>query len=1418
MDASPFASQRSYTRTEEQILRTIHVCPQETDNNPPPDTDGGTVPFERAGVRISSYDTSESEEEREGDARSISESDASFDIEVTPTRQETEQDKYASLSPDFGVLVNDSFDLRKDYSSERLWRLLRDLAVPETKRYLARYIRHCVFAAEQWLVRLVRFHLSAGSTDRRKSMRIVPRNFEMVIRPYIEEIVRKVRHRRWACSVSKKYLDALCLHTLCPTFFYDHLVSENPEALHFGDPSDRNTRHQGILRVTQSTKQAGDPFRGITKEVNVSTLVSTEGMDLSPLLWQLELRLVALLYLDSEWISDDTTVRCFPQLADSRVLYSVYRKEECDRPILAYNISQLRSAIGRLYTRWNDLAPSRDLYDYYCFLRDRVAILSVSSLCSTIDRKLSVASHGRDAAWNVSSRGDGRTGREPAGSTRPPLGMHTPLAINPSYAFGKYVGHNLRETVEAITKIPINELDMSMATLSDQKHRRGVNTATSDDPTESISSYTHEARIVQRKKKQRRNKQFTSERKRLYKRLTRKQKLREWVDAKIAQRGFMFDSLAERGDYRNDEDDVHEEGDMFLGDTVEDPSIVRKALRHLGGDIFSSSGSSDEEEEDETGRAPLHEETQTQRLVKRQKKQKKKAKAKKKKRAQKQGGEEHEDYTSKGIAPSDENFFRFYSKGDELMYARLGEEIKDEDICAEVTTHHLIASVKNDAQEGGSANHPRIYSDPSALFADIFLSCLTTDTFLTQSSEQGQSVKCITRTNQSFTWETHAMMCQMEQEIHAWNMLDTLCLNEEELRARYSDQSNMSWKRIHTPPHDMCLHLPEHGDLSEAMLAYAIEFETAKIENVLKMCYSFSRGKRNQFIARNIREKLFSHYLNPGEPEFLLIVCGLKNSSIVPSIIVSRLRQTDVDRLEKIVHEMTIYDVIEEFARFNKFEIDKKNIASHQHAKYLFELQCRGMHQSRRSRHRGETNRATNINAMLNDFSMLSIQRVLDVHLEQPLRDNSAKTRTTTPRDESMHEEDYPVDSRIDHLRRIYEHDNTYRFLCPDISVPWQSPRGLVRVLRVIMIECINFYMKEISHLLDARSFFFNPWMTIQVCNNPTFTDLYNIRSSCLCQHEISQARGSEQEERMIEEEEHSGDRIPTHDDIASLIGGAESRESLPSETVPSADEEEIYMCPFTPEFTVHMRARLESVCMRFYHECPIVLQCMTGCFLWYPRQCTTQECVGADSLLGLHAWLYAATRHLSRLLLPELLVQTAFYVESSKSRAWPAPRRSFHSIEGLEELADLYASMRSIYHKSEYADCGIQYRQVLMLLSNMENLGNRGAYSILCQHLCSFIVQMDVMLFPHILESFSIHIQHVPARPLDGRGREHEESVVQDRSTDPSTLVSRGARPVNPSVHYVDATEPETRRRHDDDSDEELESVAMFFPKGSDT
>jgi hypothetical protein len=1092
-----------------------------------------------------------------------------------------------------------------------------------------------------------------------------------------------------------------------------------------------------------------------------------------------------------------------------------------------------------------------------------------------------------------------------------------PVTIDPKYAFGQYVGKNLKATVERVTKSTTDDLDELLIRLHTNS-KTNVNTNKTritrssfsenetkemdegDDDDDDDDRYAMEVEERLRKAEERETlveRLAISRRIKIYKRLTRKQRLRETISAQIANnRENAFDAIAEEGDYRTtrtEEGSTKENSghDLpFLGDTHEEPSVVRKALRKLGEDIFSSSEEDDEFDDFDDDDDVFNGDGIARRgdgLV---------GMKKKKKRKKKDGPElstaSGSHATRVNIAPTDEDFFHNYANLDDgRMYAQLGQLIKDEDICAEVTTHHLIACISNNLS--GTDNHPRVGSDIPVHFSDAFLSSLTTDTFLTEqkSSEKTKQVKCITRTNDSFLLETHALMSQIEQEIQTWNLLYTLSIDRKHdglasnLREKSNDDDEYTDSRVkwisrrddddddensrNDSKFSLTLDFTEFsGNEDEALLEYGIEFERCKIENVLMMCYSFSRGKRNQFISRNVREEAFCHFLNPGEAELLLCVCGLKNSSVVPSIIVSRLRQNDVDRLAKIIDEMTIYGVIEEFANFNHLSIRDRNIASHKHAKHIFESTClmNTSPETPKRRKHDETHRGTeDINVLMRQLMQFTIRDALDVHLEHNLRGGLNPMLHENIAEETKHAEDkkieYSIFANRETLRKMYQHDHNHRFLSPDISVPWQSPRGLTRVIRVLLVRCINFFMKEINHVIDARAFFFNPWMTIRLCNNLSFITLLNIREDLLRQDEEENDESIvtdnssveddpsvvekdpsviEEDEFVVEEEEEHSSIVPTRAEIASLFSTTNDSSSENDDDDHDDDDNDdervssmemhFVRVPFTPEFASAMRTRMENYCMDFYHRCPVVLHCMTGCFLWNPSTCTTEECIGADSLLGLHTWLYHMMRHISIHLIPELLVHNTLYLETSKSHSWRIDRNQLGDIVGNpypvlwsdEEKMKLFARVHSVYKDSSYLDGGMHYTYLLMLLANMPYFGNRGNYCTLIQHVCTFVVQMNLMLFPHILECFSIHIEDAP--PVD-------------KTTLPDTEESgAGIRPVDRTIQYY---EPEMCDNNDDDDvddvgmgdddddddddddgmgDEFVSSIGIFCPRPSTT
>lgn len=1370
---------------------------------------------------------------------------SSVEIEICKTLEEQEAEKYTVLSSNFQDLVNDTFDPGKDYRSLRLWRLLSEIELPQTKRFLVRYIRHCTNASEKWLARIIRIHTDTKRPkevlERLRNI-LIPLEFEDEMFSCIEKIIMAVRKRRWECCITKKYIDALCIHTLCPTFEY----SISPD------------QKYGVLRAKPAREQVGDPFRLITREVNISKDNSNNSCRLTHLLWRLEMRLIALLYLDLYWVRDKTTVRTYSQLADSRILYSIYRSEECDRPILSYNIHQLRCAIGRLYTRWNDLSPSHDLCQYFKMLRDRICILSISSLCLTIDRK-------------IGSRKRQTGSRGPPVSSPRSLVDRIPSSLNPLYGFGKYIGSNMRKVIESVTGMSIYQLD--------------------SDPTQ-VSRGTKEKGLVSSRKTSGMGKVFsrgeyeTLRVDDLYKRLVRKQRIRQEIDSKMEGSGTVFDSIADEGDYRtepNAEKDTARRRrktgkTSMLGDTEDQPRIVRQTLRRLGTQSSSSSSSEEEDfdsEEDKRDRVSFGTSSvpPSQRRRRRRRRRQKKRPVHRSSDGRTGSVATEQGNRSNPSNEADDDFFRFYSKGNETIYSRLGESVKDEDICNEVTTHYIVACNKN---AGGMLSHPKIPSDSNVSLRDILLSCLSTDTFLVKHQiTQEQMVKCVTHTNESFVEETHAMMCQMEQETEAYQMLTVLSHPMHDEHQKLIDGHDiltcadaMPWKHLsclHPLLRDqsalfygenMVLRLPYHEETPAVMNTYSTEFEKSKVENVLNWCWAYSRGKRNQFIYKNLRHKLFAHYLHPGEAELLLEVKKKTGASIIPSQIVSQFRQEELDRVEKILREMTTYDVMEQFATFNHFDIAQRNISSQQHGSYLFEKNCHPEARRPEPSAPGSSTVPTSeqVDHVVQFLQNLSLEEMLSVHHERhllgasPFRlDHDASEEEEEEGSLPTNEEEYPVEPRTSHLKRMYSQSKQYRFLNPSISVPWASPRGLTRLVRVLILECINFFMKEQSPLLDSRSIMFNPLMTIQLCNTPAFRktveereDEQDFQEEDVPSRSFSSPRRNDPRVSYPRDVE---DETPAREDVLALLC-----DGLP--TVAESTEhvvERVYA--FTPELMESMKLRFEDQCEKFFDACPIIVQCMLGSFLWYPKQALAKECVGADSYLGFHSWLLAMIRHLSEHFLQDLLIHDYLHTESAKSSHWmiwsdpaaddPLPSSGANTLDCMM----LYISTRSTYVESEYTDGGMYYRHLLMLLSKIPRFGKNGIASNKCQHLCTFAVKMCTMLFPHILESFSIHLQDAPER-FDP-GDEERPTETETQTEHEGRIQDRGAgfvRPTNPTVRYIEretdsispyptpsATElrrprsdgSETARPadgYDDDEDEEwlrqIDTVPLYFPK----
>ena len=1074
----------------------------------------------------------------------------------------------------------------------------------------------------------------------------------------------------------------------------------------------RAEKPNGLLTREIITKKPGNPFRDVVKSITLKDNKSNDSIDIVPLLWQLELRLVALLHLDSDWIGDETTIRCFPKLGDSRVLFSVYKQEECSRPILLYNIGQVRSAIGRLHHRWNDLHPSKDLYHYFYFLRDKISIISISSLHSIIKRSIRLQSSTKRSVVRNGGRGSPSI---PTTTLNKTIQCKIPDVINPVNSFGDYIGNNLKTVIEETTKISLNKLEQMIS-------------------NESLGTF----RSQKRKQPNENMEQVAQFKKNLHSKITKKQKLLKLINEKINEdTSSVFNSVIDNIDKPNDvTDDTNTKNIRFIGDNQDDPYIVKHVMNKIGGNIYSSSSESSEDMNDECCyTSTKHDENN------------------------KEGTQEH-----RKKVVTDEDFFYNYTKLNTSLYSQLESKVKDEDLKSEIITHFIISKMEN--KNKGTSNNLK--------FSNLFLSCLTSDIFLSNKNNKtsktnihDQCISCITRPNDLFMLESHALLSQMEQELQTWRVVMQTLEHDDEKQSLDSVHL-MPWKHKHVPLEDRELKLMKHWDVKEdefdfALTEYAIEFERSKIECVLKMCYSFARGKRNQFLSRNFRDESFCYFINPGEAEFLFLACGLTNVSTNPSTIVSRLRGNDVDRLTKIIDETTFYNIINEFASFNELDIYKVNIAPQQHAKYIFNFRCgaaRTDHVGTINDHEYKTNEMQKIESLIRGMTTVSLTRMHDYYLVDSLQkgDNAhhpgEKEKEKEKEIEKIVYSEFP--SKLT-LNALYSHDRKYSFLSQNSSILWKSPRGMLRIIKTMLFRCINFYMKEISHLLDARCFFFNVYMTIRLCNDMTFLKLSEMRKKILKNTKKNEKESDESDgeynnnNQPKRKQNKDVSRIPTLGDIAELLGdkqetnndGVDNEESTEEENEENSDDKKIFC--FTLEFCSLMKARFEDVCCDFYYNIPVVLQCLSGSYLWNPKTCVTKECLGGDSLLGFHTWLHEMMLHMSKYLIPELLAQTKFHDEYSRSKKWSVCNNGlarYVDENNTLELVSLYISNSSVYHNSKYKDGGMFYKYLLVLISNIPRFGHGSNFTFITQYICTFVVQMCVMLYPHLLEMFSIHIE----------------------------------------------------------------------------
>ena len=747
----------------------------------------------------------------------------------------------------------------------------------------------------------------------------------------------------------------------------------------------------------------------------------------------------------------------------------------------------------------------------------------------------------------------------------------------------------------------------------------------------------------------------------------KRQMLNDRISREVHSMGMGFSALHDTSTRPTDKEITEwtHDGKEAYGDMESQPLMVRNSLNRGSNMLDYSSGSEDEEEEKEKG----------------EKKKKEKG---------------------------NDNFFESKTKKDASIYADFGRTVTDHELAEEILCRSVMSKV---ATEG--------VVDVPEFLKSVFLPCISTTVQVTKTLGTTFHSTIVTSTNRSFLVETHAMMCEMDEEIRAWNTLKFLCNDT------WPSTDGRKWRE----PEDFLISIQSIPRYMNENVDEKIAFERGKIQSALSWAYDFCNGKRNQFISRNIRELFFTQYLLPGEAEIMLNVNHLKHSSIVPSIIVSRLRN-DVERLDKLIYDFTLYNTMEEFARENGLSIPEGNQASVKLAKHIQEGK------------EGEESGDTRVPSLIQSF-----HRAMDMFKECSVRDMLeshiiGESGGIEEEEEEGGEEDHNVfHPSQKYLAYLSQYAPSMTYLNPSVSIAWKSPRGIVQVVRVILLQCMEFFMKEIHHMLEAKRFFFTKRMTLRLMNDPIFMEVLDQREE-----------GEEEEE----------EEIPSRRDLYRIL----------NHTDPSPIVEEIEFSSnvhLYASFRFFMKNRFEIHCQRFYHCFPIVLYCMTSSFIFWPRECIARECTGADSLMGYYSWIDASVTYISKHMIPHLLAN--FYLTvyderqffHSMSHVLGSVRRNVDTLERMKILERAYRGRFTRFSQSGYKDGGMHYRFLLMLISKMPKFGGKDKYSVVCSYTCTAVIKLARLMYPDILERNFIHI------PPPNFAKEEEEEEEEEVS--PSSI-----------------------------------------------
>jgi hypothetical protein len=374
---------------------------------------------------------------------------------------------------------------------------------------------------------------------------------------------------------------------------------------------------------------------------------------------------------------------------------------------------------------------------------------------------------------------------------------------------------------------------------------------------------------------------------------------------------------------------------------------------------------------------------------------------------------------------------------------------------------------------------------------------------------------------------------------------------------------------------------------------------------------------------------------------------------------------------------------------------------------------------------------------------------------------------------EEIHKDDEIFCPTHDYLERLSMYSPNISFINPSVSIAWKSPRGIAQVVRIVLLQCVEFFMKTIHHSLEAKRFFFTKRMTIRLMCDPVFIQAVDKREMTTV---LSRLREEDEDSDKIPKEgeyhapdpsdvfellhpsshsSHEGELLNPSSSSSSSHGTREGIEPdgdrdpdllshYNSLSVPTAVNMKTYA-----SFRFYMQNRFEIICQRFYHRFPIVLYCMTSSFIFFPETCVAMECKGADELLGYYSWLNASIEYISHNFLPYIFAHFNLTIRKDTQIIQdmiPVMNRSYmDNIEKMKKMEQHQMSKWSIYNNSPYPDGGIHYKFLLMLIDKFPSFGQENNYCKMCSFVCKVVVQLSYLLYPDLLEKNHIHIPPPP-------------------------------------------------------------------------